>query len=49
MAGHARFRQFMEAALRHVEKTAPDFAERLLRDLTARGVFKGNGVSQGEA
>ena len=46
VAGPDLLQEFMEEALRCVEKTAPDFAERLLRELRAHGVFEGTDVSQ---
>jgi hypothetical protein len=49
LAGPDLLQKFMSEAVRRVEKTFPDFAERLLRDLTARGLLLEFSLPQGEA
>jgi hypothetical protein len=49
LAGPDLLHEFMKTALGRLEKTAPAVAERLRRDLTAKGVLKEKVASQGEA
>jgi hypothetical protein len=48
-AGPDLLHGFMSEAVRRVEKTFPDFTERLLLDLRARGLLREMTLPQGEA
>ena len=49
LAGTALLNEFMGEAVRRVERSFPDFTERLLRDLTTGGLLLELASSQGEA